>query len=576
MLATDPGGPKHHRRAQPLVEPVDPRAAAAAAECHLHVRTPCPAPAPTSSPWSPPRCQNDSLRRLWRVNASLLESQPSRSILLLGSSLDRNALAFLCEAAGAMQQRDAQLVDAVYGAFWCSFGGLTVAWALLFGSEPPPYWKLPGYMVGKSGPTVCPKCTASSHDFIRVNATAFAKRAFQSRAPSVVVIATSNWDLSSWWRAGGTRPRFRPPERRFATWCNHSLPSVLHATQAAFPDSRVAFRTAPVPYGEEPGRAAPDFERMATCARAAVPRLGHELVDWHADVEAMRQEGAQLDVLYPQPHESANISDPIISLAHTNHIHPGPAASLRLANLMYAHLLRADHACVRSSAYRPNSAADDHRQTASHRAAACEWLSTIHGLAGSVHGGGLLTVRGEHNQTVRWDRTVLSEPHLRQIDAPDYAQRYLPTCFAPPHAPHTTPRALSAMLEDAAAMDQVNELAAIDSALQSEAATHMLNSLRLSIGLGRGHDGARVLHPRGEHVALCVTSITPSTPKVARMLRRMAAQVDFFGEARLFVTLQIIDQPTRNFSVSELQPLVAGGCRGPPHFLLLCAGAHVL
>ena len=98
MLATDPGGPKHHRRAQPLVEPVDPRAAAAAAECHLRVRTPCPAPAPTSSPWSPPRCQNDSLRRLWRVNASLLESQPSRSILLLGSSLDRNALAFLCEA----------------------------------------------------------------------------------------------------------------------------------------------------------------------------------------------------------------------------------------------------------------------------------------------------------------------------------------------------------------------------------------------------------------------------------------------------------------------------------------------
>ena len=319
----------------PLVVPSVPHLAAVA-DCRWDVRPSCSAPQP--APPAPQRCQRMSLRRMWRVNTTRANRRGPGSVLLLGSSLDRNALKFLCDAAGAAQRHDTLLNDSFYGAFWCSVGDVTVAWALLFGSEAPPYWKLPSYMVGGHKTGYYPMDKTSSHDFIQVNATAFALRAFQVSAPSMVVVASSNWDLSSWWRAGGTRPHYRPPEHHFDIWCNHSLPTIVHAASAAFPDSRIAYRTAPAPYGEEPGRARRDFQRMAACARAVLPRTGHGLVDWHAEMEAMMTEGAQLDALYPQQQPQEEPDAILGSLNKVNHIHPGPAASLRYMNLLLARL----------------------------------------------------------------------------------------------------------------------------------------------------------------------------------------------------------------------------------------------
>ena len=177
----------------------------------------------------------------------------------------------------------------------------------------------------------------------------------------------------------------------------------------------------------------------------------------------------------------------------------------------------------------------------------------LHRAAESVHGSGFPTKRNQQNQSVRWDRAVLSKVHQQQMDSPGYAQRFLPKCFSSLHAPHTPVLSLRDLLDNMSAITKLDVLAAADSAQKTEAATHVLNGLRLE----SRNDRVRVLHPRGDHVALCVTSITPSVPKLVKLLQRATRHVDFFAEARLFVTLQIIDQPAKAFNAAELRPLVA-------------------
>ena len=52
----------------------------------------------------------------------------------------------------------------------------------------------------------------------------------------------------------------------------------------------------------------------------------------------MMTEGAQLDALYPQQQPQEEPDAILGSLNKVNHIHPGPAASLRYMNLLLARL----------------------------------------------------------------------------------------------------------------------------------------------------------------------------------------------------------------------------------------------
>jgi len=68
----------------------------------------------------------------------------------------------------------------------------------------------------------------------------FAQLVF-GKAPDLVVVETSLWDLSTWWQLTG----HQATPGRLEQWCNKDLPLLLKAVTDAFPETRVVFRTAP-------------------------------------------------------------------------------------------------------------------------------------------------------------------------------------------------------------------------------------------------------------------------------------------------------------------------------------------
>ena len=155
-----------------------------------------------------------------------------------------------------------------------------------------------------------------------------------------------------------------------------------------------------------------------------------------------------------------------------------------------------------------------------------------------------------------WDRTVAQQVKEGKTDAPDYLKRFLPDgCFDGPHSPNAPETNLAEFLSDTfvESRAKVNDLVATDELSAREDATHQLNSLRLT----SRNANVRILHPAGQSVALMVTSTIGNTGKVAELLRKASLEVDFFNEARLFVTLQLMELNKLRFGASEaLAPLV--------------------
>mmetsp|Transcript_86651 Transcript_86651/g.173368 ORF Transcript_86651/g.173368 Transcript_86651/m.173368 type:complete len:507 (+) Transcript_86651:143-1663(+) len=180
------------------------------------------------------------------------------------------------------------------------------------------------------------------------------------------------------------------------------------------------------------------------------------------------------------------------------------------------------------------------------RNAACKWYNSVSKWAKNQ---GLTGTAQDSEDGETWDRTVSRHVEEGKTDASDYLERYVPGCFGAPHPPGHPENDLGRFLLDSHALSVVDALANTDEQGGLEEATHHLNSLRLS----SRNSSVRVLNSKGHYVALMITSVTPSTAKVASLVRKAIQNVDFFNEARLFVTLQVMGP----FEVaSSLGPLV--------------------
>eukprot|EP00747_Dinoflagellata_sp_TGD_P123299 gnl/TRDRNA2_/TRDRNA2_173793_c0_seq2.p1 gnl/TRDRNA2_/TRDRNA2_173793_c0~~gnl/TRDRNA2_/TRDRNA2_173793_c0_seq2.p1 ORF type:complete len:379 (-),score=23.00 gnl/TRDRNA2_/TRDRNA2_173793_c0_seq2:114-1250(-) len=225
----------------------------------------------------------------------------SKSMLILGNSLDRHMVHWACEAASSPRQEDTRF----YMASYCKLDKFTLATILNYGTGQPPYW---------SGSIHAPSLNltggahATSHDHIVYDTTDFAKRIFGiSNPPSVVVVDSSTWDLANWWsRAGRPKAPGVPPEQ-ILHWCHHGVPELLGWVSSAFPQSRIAFRTPPRLRSDSRGRSTAALDAMTDCIREEL--FGKfDIIDFHDIVEEMIVNGKPKKTLYADALHPSKVS----------------------------------------------------------------------------------------------------------------------------------------------------------------------------------------------------------------------------------------------------------------------------
>jgi len=169
-------------------------------------------------------------------------------VLLLGCSIDRNAVEYFCQSLsrnaidrGELTPRIRNMSE-ILEARWCRDPELNINVASLFH---------PG--VGYNGDLQAPfffrwtphglndvRYSPSTAEILDSIAYPTAKYLLHG-PPHLVVVDSSLWDLSAWHTVGA---QDHSPQR-VRRWCDHDLPSLLRNVSAAFPNSSVAFRTAP-------------------------------------------------------------------------------------------------------------------------------------------------------------------------------------------------------------------------------------------------------------------------------------------------------------------------------------------
>jgi len=176
------------------------------------------------------------------VGASALHVRDERRVLLLGCSLDRNALLDFCWTQGENTNQTTEPMQTA----WCFHHKLNVKLGYI--------WH-PG--VGLNGDLHSPFALARS----KSTSAILSKYANETSldmlgaSPHLVVVDSSLWDLLAW-RFGDSglktidgKPSWGEPkevtEVRVGQWCFHDLPNLLERVSEVFPTSRIAFRTAP-------------------------------------------------------------------------------------------------------------------------------------------------------------------------------------------------------------------------------------------------------------------------------------------------------------------------------------------
>jgi len=169
-------------------------------------------------------------------------------VLVLGCSVDRNAVEYFCQwqrqnatNRGELPPRILNMSE-ILQARWCRDQQQRISVASLFH---------PG--VGYNGDLEGPfffrwaphglnnvEYSPSTAEILRSLALPTAKYLLRG-SPNLVVVDSSLWDLSAW-HTVGTQDY---SQERVKKWCYHDLPFLLYNVSRAFPNSTVAFRTAP-------------------------------------------------------------------------------------------------------------------------------------------------------------------------------------------------------------------------------------------------------------------------------------------------------------------------------------------
>merc|ERR1719293_412420 len=207
----------------------------------------------------------------------------TKTLLLIGSSLDRTMLQWACESASQRKPLDISQTDCVTDV--CEIGAFKMAYALNYGVGEPPYWSTtPIKDCWSSG-----LCSHKSEDHIKKDLVAFSDEAFKG-PPTLVLVESSLWDLANWWLRRGKPENSAVPLENITSWCHQGVPEVLGWVRAAFPKSKIAFRTPPTMYAAEYGRSPEALETMSHCIKEEL-RGKYDVLDYHAVVDDMLAEG---------------------------------------------------------------------------------------------------------------------------------------------------------------------------------------------------------------------------------------------------------------------------------------------
>jgi len=235
---------------------------------------------------------------------------PSKSVLLLGNSLDANAHIEFCASAGS------KLHGNPFQGQFCKAGNSTMAMIFHPGSGEPPYLSLYKTFLDKKGIDIKP----STREIITMIAPAFTK-SIMAPWPDLVVVDDSLWTLSKWWEHnyGGdpnieTQASFPIPAKEIQQWCNEGLKLHMGLVAASYPNSRIAFRTAPTVLKAELGQTAEIVDIMQGCIKSKTnggllfdkyPVIQyHDMVDHRinsAKEHGDRVEDLYCDVKHPSP-----------------------------------------------------------------------------------------------------------------------------------------------------------------------------------------------------------------------------------------------------------------------------------
>lgn len=190
---------------------------------------------------------------------AVLQKLPSKSVLLLGSSMDTSSAHSFCEAPfGKLQWKDG--ADPRMPSLVCRMGGrrgLTVMSVFHPGAGEGPWFD-------KYSPS-----DASLEDtstIVQKLAVDLAHGMLDGGEPTAIVVASALWDVSKWWALRGKpNPPYEVPREDIARWCHKEVPELLRLVSKSFPRSHVAFRTAPEAPLASLGQSPEILEAMNEC-----------------------------------------------------------------------------------------------------------------------------------------------------------------------------------------------------------------------------------------------------------------------------------------------------------------------
>lgn len=228
-------------------------------------------------------------------------------VLILGCSLDINAIDYFCTAVGAPVMNFETKNPFSYLAH-CDVGKFTIAYAFHPGSSPPPYF---GEYAG----------TATTMDVVK-NSVYDVKLQF-GREPTAIIVDSSLWDVSNWWEKHG-RPQdpYPLPQAEITQWCTRDVPQLLRFVQTVYPRSGVAFRTPPTVFPDNGyGQSPLIIDAMVQCVEQQKDPLSRlygqfGFIDYHNFVDQVLQHAV----------------GPATQTYYKDNLHPGASLSLMYMN----------------------------------------------------------------------------------------------------------------------------------------------------------------------------------------------------------------------------------------------------
>lgn len=187
------------------------------------------------------------------------------SILLIGDSLDRNAVQFACEHFGIHPHKYLNSSIPVMKYQFCVIPemNLTLANFMSFGVFDPPYWKFAYVDEKKKWDENVAK---NSYSHIETDTKLF-NAVNSDQDPDLVVFQSYLWDLSREWLLHDSPKVFTPSEEFFSDWISR-VKLFITLLKERFPEAQIIWRTAPYP--------APGSGRN----KQIIDRMNHSILQW--------------------------------------------------------------------------------------------------------------------------------------------------------------------------------------------------------------------------------------------------------------------------------------------------------